>query len=117
MATGPQRPKNRDGTLSSLNGAIEAMNLAKEISVITPAKAVFGSVSFLLTMIRVRYLHHTIGCSKLTCSQDSMLSKLDFVELGLACADVCRVLDGGVKGRQADELSQSVREAIEQLTT
>ena len=37
-----------------LNVAIEAMNLAKEISSVTPAKAVFGSVSVLLTMIRVR---------------------------------------------------------------
>jgi len=44
----------RDGVLSTLNVAIEAMNLAKEISSITPAKAVFGSVSVLLTMIRVR---------------------------------------------------------------
>ena len=37
-----------------LNVAIEAMNLAKEVSSVTPAKAVFGSVSVLLTMIRVR---------------------------------------------------------------
>lgn len=37
-----------------LNVAIEAINLAKEISSITPAKAVFGSVGVLLTMIRVR---------------------------------------------------------------
>ena len=48
-----QRPKEREGTISALNGAIEAMNLAKEVSSITPAKAVFGSVSFILTMIRV----------------------------------------------------------------
>jgi len=46
----------RDGVLSTLNVAIEAMNLAKEISSVTPAKAVFGSVSVLLTMIRVRFL-------------------------------------------------------------
>jgi len=51
-----QKQKGRDGTLSSLNLAIEAMNLAKEVSSITPAKAVFGSVSILLTMIRVRFL-------------------------------------------------------------
>ena len=37
----------------ALNAAIEAMNLAKELSSITPAKAVFGSVSVVLTMIRV----------------------------------------------------------------
>ena len=37
-----------------LNMTIEALNLAKEISSVTPAKAVFGSVSVLLTMIKVR---------------------------------------------------------------
>ena len=48
-----QRPKGRDGVLSSLNLAIEAMNIAKEVSSITPAKAVFGSVYALLMIIRV----------------------------------------------------------------
>jgi len=56
MGANPQRQKGRDGTLSSLSMAIEAMNLAKEISSITPAKAVFGSVSVLLTMVRVCFL-------------------------------------------------------------
>ena len=55
MDTKSQRPKGRDSALPSLNLAIEAINLAKEISSITPAKAVFGSVSVLLTMIRVRF--------------------------------------------------------------
>jgi len=44
-----------------------------------------------------------------------MLNKLDYVELGLACADVCRVLDRGVNGRRLDEIGQPVCEAIEQL--
>ena len=56
MEAKPQQPKGRDGTLSSLNIAIEAMNLTKEVSSITPAKAVFGSVSVLLTMVRVCFL-------------------------------------------------------------
>jgi len=53
MDTKSQRPKGRDGTLSSLNMAIEALNLAKDISGIAPVKAAFGSVSVLLTMVRV----------------------------------------------------------------
>jgi len=55
MDTEIQQPKGRDkdNTLSLLNVAIEALNLAKEISSITPAKAVFGSVSALLVMIKV----------------------------------------------------------------
>ena len=56
MATKSQQPKGRDAALSSLNMAIDALNLAKEISSITPAKAVFGSVAILLTMIKVRLL-------------------------------------------------------------
>ena len=46
-----------------------------------------------------------------------MANKLDYVELGLACADVCRALDRGTSGRRLDELSLSVREAIELLMT
>ena len=54
MEARSQRPKGRDGGISSLNAAIEAMDLAKEVASITPAKAVFGSVSILFTMIKVR---------------------------------------------------------------
>jgi hypothetical protein len=46
-----------------------------------------------------------------------MMNKTDYVDLGLACADVCKALDRGMKGRRADEFSQSVLEAIEQLTS
>ena len=46
-----------------------------------------------------------------------MMNKTDYVDLGLACTDVCNALDRGLKGRRADELSQSVLEAIEQFTT
>ena len=53
MTDKSQQPKGRDGVLSSLNMAIDGLNLAKEISSITPAKAVFGSVAILLTMIKV----------------------------------------------------------------
>ena len=49
-----RRQKRRDDALSLLNVAIEAVNLAKEVSSITPAKAVFGTVSALLTMVKVR---------------------------------------------------------------
>jgi len=56
MEAKSQRPKGRDSALSSLNVAIDTLNLAKEISSITPAKAAFGTVSILLTMIKVRFL-------------------------------------------------------------
>ena len=44
------------------------------------------------------------------------MNETDYVDLGLACADVCRALDRGMSGRQIDGLSPSVLEAIEQLT-
>ena len=58
METKFQQPNGREGALSSLRVAIEAMNLAKEVSSITPTKAVFGPVSALLTILRVRFLRY-----------------------------------------------------------
>ena len=46
-----------------------------------------------------------------------MANEADYIELGLACADVCKALDRGMNGRRLDELNQSVFEAIGQLTT
>ena len=117
MDADSRRQKRQDEALSMLNVAVEAMNLAKEISSVTPAKAIFGSVGVLLTMIRVRFPPSPMSHSRPTRDQDSMANKTDYVELGLACADVCRALDRGMKGRKLDDLSQSVREAIAQLTT
>ena len=45
-----------------------------------------------------------------------MANELDYVELGLSCAEVCEALDQGLKGRRLDELGQSVLRAIGQLT-
>ena len=56
MSTKSQRPKGREGAVSTLNAAIEAMDLAEKISSITPAKAVFGTVVVLLTLIKVCFL-------------------------------------------------------------
>ena len=46
-----------------------------------------------------------------------MIKKADYVELGLACAGVCEALNRGTGERRADQLTQSVLEAIEKLTT
>ena len=45
-----------------------------------------------------------------------MINETDYVDLGLACADVCSALDRGISGRQVGELSQPVFEAMGQLT-
>ena len=50
-----QCPKDREGTISGLNAAIEALDLAKTSST-TPVETVFGSFAILLTTIRVSFL-------------------------------------------------------------
>ena len=54
-ANSSKRQKRRENALSLLDLAIEALNLAKDACGIPPAQAVFGSVSILLTMIRVHF--------------------------------------------------------------
>ena len=48
--------------------------------------------------------------------QDSMTNEADYVELGLACANVCTALSRGLDGKRLEELNGSVCEAINQLT-
>ena len=56
MATKPQRPEGNEGTLSSLNAAIHALDLAKASTIVASAEAVCDSASVLLTMMRVGFL-------------------------------------------------------------
>ena len=56
MAEKFKRPKGREDALFSLNVAIDGLNVAKELSSVTPATAVFGSINILLTRIKVRFL-------------------------------------------------------------
>jgi hypothetical protein len=58
----------------------------------------------------------TRRCSILTCVKDLMANELDYIELGLSCADVCQALDRGTNGKRLDELNKSVLSAIGQLT-
>jgi len=46
-----------------------------------------------------------------------MTNQMDYVELGLACADVCAALDRGLDGKKLSDLNNAVCEAINQLTT
>ena len=46
-----------------------------------------------------------------------MVNRMDYVELGLACAEVCTALDRGLSGKRLEDVNSSVREAIRQLTT
>ena len=46
-----------------------------------------------------------------------MTNEADYVEIGLTCADICNALGRGMNGKRLDDLSQSVCDAITQLTT
>lgn len=61
MKAKSRRPKGREGTLSSLNAAIDAINLAKEVATATPTKTALDSASVLLTMIKVGSLPVHVG--------------------------------------------------------
>ena len=46
-----------------------------------------------------------------------MADELDYVELGFSCADICKALERGVDGKTLSDISQSVCNAINRLTT
>ena len=118
MADKSKQPGRRDGALSSLNLAIDGLTTAKDAASSIPlANVVFATVTLLLTMIRVGFLLPDAWRPRLTHSQDSMANDMDFVELGLSCADICRALERGMDGKKMDDLSKSVCDAMNQLTT
>ena len=45
-----------------------------------------------------------------------MVNQVDYVDLGLACVDVCTALGRGLNGKKLNDLNNSVCEAINQLT-
>ncbi|KAF9783117.1 hypothetical protein BJ322DRAFT_1110014 [Thelephora terrestris] len=101
MASTSQTQKGRDGVRSMLSVAIKVTSVAKlACHGIPPAQAAFGIAGDLLTMIR-----------------DSITNQQDFADLVQACTKVCKILDGGLKGRRLGDLSPSVLEAIGELTT
>ena len=46
-----------------------------------------------------------------------MANDQDYVDLGLSCADICKALERGMDGKKLGDLSKSVCDAINQLTT
>ena len=110
------QPKGRESAISALNAVIEALNLAKEVSNIVPAEAVFASVSVILAMIRVSFLPVFVDRlhTEIHPGQDTMVDRADYVELGLACTDVRTALNQGLNGKR---FNNSVREAINRFTT
>jgi len=61
MEAESQRPNEREGAISALNAAVEDLNVAEKVSGIPLAKAIFGTVIVLLTLIRVCFLLFRYG--------------------------------------------------------
>ena len=57
MTSTSQRQKGHDRLLSTLDGCIQVVNLAKDACGIPIAQTAFASVGVLLTVIRVRFPH------------------------------------------------------------
>lgn len=112
----PQRLEGQDGVRSVLSAAIKGLDFAEQFISVEPAKVVCAIVRELLVMIDVRFFSVQVAWLLANCAQGSMANKMDCVNLGLACANVCKVLERGMSGRRANEFSRSVFEAIEQLT-
>ena len=78
------------------------------------SKAVFGSISTIGT-IRVSILWVLLTDSELKFIQGATVNWMDYVELWLACAEVCAALDRGLRGKKMNN-TNSVCEANGQLT-
>ena len=117
MADNSQRSKGQDEILSALNVAIKGLNITKEAASTIPVNHVFGSVATLLETIRVSTLLFCEEIFHVHHLQDTMLYDQNYVDLGLSCADACRALERGMGEKELKDLSESVRDAINLLTT
>jgi hypothetical protein len=116
MATKSPQPKGHDRAIPVLEAFIQILEVAKVACVFPPAQVAIGSTSALLMIIKVCPSYSATLSLQLTSVQDSMANKQDFVELGKSCGRVCQALERGLNGKQSEELSRSVIEAIEELT-
>ena len=117
MSDNSKRPKDKAEVLSTLDMAINGVDLAKKVARIELARAVFGTVALLLVMIRVSFPLFCGRCSRFTPDQDTMVNEQDYVDLGLFCGDICKALERGISGKKLRHLSKPVCDAMNRLTT
>ena len=117
MASTSQGKRGRDDDRPTLDADIQALNHAMGTCGISPARDAFDSASALLAAIRERSLLLPTDVLRAHLMQDSTANQEDLLDLGRSCVDICKALERGLEGRQQDELSPSMVNAIEQLTT
>ena len=115
MFSSSDKSKQRDVTLSALDGIIQVLSVVKDGCGVPSARIALGSACVLLTTIKVRPPSSLTRSSRFTFSQDTMSNKDDYVDLGLSCAEVCKVLEQGLKGVKPEDLNETVAGAIDWL--
>jgi len=106
--------RTRKAEVSLLDDRIDVLNRnAVEVS---SAKQVFRTVSATLALVRVSapILHPPVDLHR-ELNQDKLIDDKDSVQLSEYCFNVCGVLKTAVQGRDADDLDESVRLALEDL--
>lgn len=118
MSDNFQRPKGKPEALSALNLAIDDVDLTKELARTKLARAVFGTVAFLLIMIRVSFPPFRSWTVRVYAhDQDTMINERDYIDLGLSCAHICEALERGMGTKKLRDLDKSVCDAMNKLIT
>jgi len=92
------------------------IKLLNKSTIEVPAIEVFTTVGDILALVRVssRVLHLSVSTQRWP-NQDKMINNKDSVELSGYCFNVCEVLKTVIHGQNADDLSELVRMALEDL--
>jgi len=82
----------------------------------SPAQQVFRTVSAILALTRVCILVLVPPTdSHWRPNKDKVVDNEDCMQLSEHCFDICMALEPAIQGRSADDLSESLRTAIEDL--
>ena len=104
----------RKGGTSLLDVRIDLLN--KNASEPSPARQIFRTVSAILALVRVSTLvQRSSVSSQRWPNQDKMIKNKDSVDLSEDCFNMCEVLKTVIHGKDADDLSEPVMTALEDL--
>jgi len=104
----------RKGETSLLDVRIELLN--ENAIETSPTRQVFRTVSAILALVRVStlVLYSSVSSQRWP-NQDKMIKNKDSVELSEYCFNMCEVSKTVIHGKNADDLSEPMRTALEDL--
>lgn len=101
---------------ASLNDRIDILN--KNAVEVSPAKQVFGTVTTILALVRVRFVALCSSMdsgSHLLFNKDKMIENKESVQLSEQCFNVCEILMDAIQGKDAGDLNDSETMAMKDL--